>query len=196
MSFKRYKPRFLDYHDQASGIYKSLFNFRLLWKQSIAITLAVALLPLLVLAVIDYNISKQAMESEILLRTARLVSNARRTLTSYLDERKFALNFLILDNSYDQLFDEQRLKQLLENLKSGLGEWSELGVIDHNGVLRNYAGPHQLKGMNYSGQEWYKKLSYTDHPRAMVFIIMLLMTPLTLPGALYVWQPPMTDSML
>jgi len=162
MFFKRYKPRFLDYNDQASGLYKSLFNFRLLWKQSIAITLAVALLPLLVLAVIDYNISKQAIESELLLRTARLVSNARRTLTSYLDERKFALNFLILDNTYDQLFDEQRLKQLLENLKSGLGEWSELGVIDHNGIQRNYAGPYQLKGANYSEQAWYKKLSYTD----------------------------------
>jgi signal transduction histidine kinase len=162
MFLKRYKPRFLDYHDQASGIYKSLFNFRLLWKQSIASILAVALLPLLVLAVIDYNISKQAIESEILLRTARLVSNARRTLTSYLDERKFALNFLILDNTYDQLMDEPRLKQLLENLKGGLGEWSELGVIDHHGVLRNYAGPYELKGMNYSEQDWYKKLNYTD----------------------------------
>jgi drug/metabolite transporter (DMT)-like permease len=35
-----------------------------------------------------------------------------------------------------------------------------------------------------------KKLSHTDHPRAMVFIMMLIMTPLTLPGALYVWQTP------
>ena len=162
MFFKRYKPRFLDYHNQSSGLYKSLFNFRLLWKQSIASILAVALLPLLILAIVDYNISKQAIESEILLRTSRLVSNARRTLTSYLDERKFALNFLILDNTYDQLIDEQRLKQLLDNLKSGLGEWSELGVIDHHGIQRNYAGPYQLKGMNYSEQEWYKKLNYTD----------------------------------
>ncbi|MBV5316259.1 MAG: two-component sensor histidine kinase [Desulfobulbaceae bacterium] len=160
--FQRYKPGFLDHHDQASGIYKSLFNFRLLWRQSIAITLVVALLPLLVLALIDYRISKQAMESEILLRTARLVSNARRTLTSYLDERKFALNFLILDNSYDQLFDEQRLTLLLDNLKSGLGDWSELGVIDHSGIQRNYAGPHPLKDMDYSHQDWYKNLNYSD----------------------------------
>ena len=162
MLFKRYKPRFLDYHDQASGMYKSLFNFRQLWKQSITITLVVALMPLLALAIVDYNITKQATESELLLRTARLVSNARRTLTAYLDERKFALNFLILDNTYDQLLDEQRLAQLLDNLKGGFGEWSDLGVIDHNGIQRNYAGPYQLKGANYSGQEWYKRLNYTD----------------------------------
>jgi signal transduction histidine kinase len=160
--FKRYKPGFLDHQNQATGLYKSLFNFRLLWRQSIGITLVVALLPLLVLALVDYRISKQAMESEILLRTARLVSNARRTLTSYLDERKFALNFLILDNTYDQLFDEQRLTQLLDNLKNGLGDWSELGVIDHSGVQRNYAGPHPLKDMDYSGQDWYKNLNYSD----------------------------------
>jgi signal transduction histidine kinase len=159
---KRFKPRFLDHHDQSAGMYKSLFNFRLLWKQSIATTLAVVLLPLFTLAVVDYTISKEAQESELLLRTSRLVSNTRRTLTSYFDERKFALNFLTLDNTYDQLLDEQRLKQLLDNLKSGLGEWSDLGVIDHTGIQRNYAGPYPLQGMDYSHQEWYRKLSYTD----------------------------------
>ncbi len=143
-------------------MYKSLFNFRLLWKQSIATTLAVVLLPLFTLAVVDYTVSTKAMESELLLRTSRLVSNARRTLTSYFDERKFALNFLTLDNTYDQLLDEQRLNQLLENLKSGLGEWSDLGVIDHTGVQRNYAGPYPLRGKDYSKQEWYRKLSYSD----------------------------------
>jgi signal transduction histidine kinase len=161
-ALKRYKPRFLDHHDQLSGMYKSLFNFRLLWKQSIATTLAVVLLPLFTLAVVDYTISKEALESELLLRTSRLVSNTRRTLISYFDERKFALNFLTLDNTYDQLLDEQRLKQLLENLKSGLGVWSDLGVIDHNGIQLNYAGPYPLQGVNYSKQEWYQNLSYTD----------------------------------
>lgn len=159
---KRFTPGFLDHHDQSSGMYKSLFNFRLLWKQSIATTLAVVLLPLFTLTAVDYKISKDALESELLLRTARLVSNTRRTLTSYFDERKFALNFLTLDNTYDQLLDEQRLKLLLENLKSGLGEWSDLGVIDHTGIQRNYAGPYPLHGMDYSSQEWYQKLSYTD----------------------------------
>ena len=84
---KNIKPGFLDHHDESSGMYKSLFNFRLLWKQSIAVTLAVVLLPLFTLAAVDYIISKNALESELLLRTAHLVSNARRTLTSYLEER-------------------------------------------------------------------------------------------------------------
>lgn len=160
--WKRYKPRFLEHSDQASGMYKSLFNFRRLWKQSIVTTLAVVLLPLFTLAVVDYSISRKALESELLLRTTRLVSNLRRTLTSYLDERVFALNFLILDNSFEQLADENRLKQLFENLKSGLGEWYDLGLIDHTGTQVNYTGPYKIRGMNYSGQDWYKKLHYKE----------------------------------
>lgn len=41
-----------------------------------------------------------------------------------------------------------------------------------------------------------KKLSHTDHPRAMVFIMMMFMAPITLPAALYVWQPPTVIELL
>ena len=167
-----FKPRFLDQDDQGSGIYKPLFNFRRLWKLSIAAMLAVALLPLLTLAVVDYVTSTESVESEFHLETARLVSNARRTLASYLDERKYILNFLVFDNSYEQLFEPRRLRMLLDHLKSGLGEWMELGVIDHKGIQRNYAGPYPVKGRDYSQQEWYKNLGYTDQDNDLDVISM------------------------
>lgn len=160
--FKHYKPSFLNQADQSSGMYKPLYNFKRLWKQSIAVTLAVVLLPLFTLAAVDYVISKRALDSELLLRTARQASNARRTLSAYLEERKFALYFLTLDNTFDQLADEKRLGQLLEHLRSGLGDWHDLGLIDHTGTQVNYAGPYNIKGINYSEQEWYKKLHYKD----------------------------------
>jgi len=167
-----FKPRFLDQQDQGSGMYKPLFNFRRLWQQSIAAMLAVALLPLLALAVVDYVISTRSLQSDFRLQTARVVSNARRTLASYLDERKYILNFLVFDNSYDQLFEPRRLQTLLDHLKSGLGEWKDLGVIDHNGIQRNYAGPYPVKGMDYSQQEWYKNLGYTDQDNYLDVIAM------------------------
>lgn len=157
---KKYKPSFLDHSDQSSGMYKPLFNFRRLWKQSIAVNLAVVLLPLFTLAVVDYVISKRAQESELLLRTARQVSNARRTLTSYLEERTFALYFLTLDNTFEQLANTHRLAQLLEHLRRGLGDWADLGLVDHTGTQVNYAGPYNIMGINYSDQEWYKNLHY------------------------------------
>ena len=155
---KKYKPKFLEHHFDPSDQESSLINFRELWKWSMAIILAVALIPLFVLATIEYRVSKQATESEILLRTSRLVSNARRTLTSYLEERKFALRFIALDNSYEQLHDPNRLEKLLGRLKTGLGDWSELGVIDDCGIQQNYAGSYHLQGVDYSKQDWYKNV--------------------------------------
>lgn len=41
-----------------------------------------------------------------------------------------------------------------------------------------------------------KKLTRTDKPKVIVFIMMVLMTPLSLPLALYVWQTPTLDQLL
>jgi two-component system NtrC family sensor kinase len=92
------KPKFWDHHDVAAGPFKQLFNFRRLWKQSVLLTASVTLLPLIFMALIDYSVSKRAMTSEIELRTARLVSNTRRSVSYFLSERKAALEFIVFDN--------------------------------------------------------------------------------------------------
>jgi len=99
----RYKPKFWDHHDISAGPFKPLFNFRLIWKQSAFLTLSVALIPLLFLAIMDYKVTQKAVESEMLLRTSRLISNTRRSLSFVLDERKFALSFILLFNTYDPM---------------------------------------------------------------------------------------------
>jgi signal transduction histidine kinase len=152
----RYKPKFWDHHDLSAGPYKPLFNFRLIWKQSVFLTLSVALIPLLFLAAMDYRVTQKAEESEILLRTSRLLSNTRRSLSYFLDERRFALSFIVLDNIYDDLADPVRLGQILKNLQSGLGQWSDLSLIDDKGVQQNYIGPYTMKNINYSDQDWYR----------------------------------------
>jgi signal transduction histidine kinase len=154
---KSLKPKFWDYQDVAAGPFKAMFNFRSIWLQSVVLTLAVALVPLLFLALVDYQVSRKAVESEILLRTARLVSNTRRSITFFLDERKFALNFIGLDNTYENLIDPDRLQRILENLKTGLGFWSDIGVFDAAGDQRNHAGPFAIANVNYAAQPWFKE---------------------------------------
>jgi len=153
----RYKPKFWDHHDISAGPFKPLFNFRLIWKQSAFLTLSVALIPLLFLAIMDYKVTQKAVESEMLLRTSRLISNTRRSLSFVLDERKFALSFIILDNTYETLANPVSLGRILENLKSGLGQWSDLGLIDHTGKQQTYAGPYAVEGLDYSSQHWYRE---------------------------------------
>jgi hypothetical protein len=114
--WKHIKPEFWDHRDVASGRHRHLFNLRRIWYLSVLLTAGVSLMPVFFLAAIDYQVTQKAIESENMLRTSRLVSNARRTLSFFLLERKYALEFLVRDNSYEQLIDNERLNTILANL--------------------------------------------------------------------------------
>ena len=130
----------------ASVPYKATCHFRRLWYGVIFLTSAVALFPLIFLAVIDYRATQHDLESEILLRTSRLVSNTRRTISYFLEERKSALDFVIRDNRFEQCANPGRLASILEKLKSAFGGFIDLGLIDPLGIQRVYVGPYNLKG--------------------------------------------------
>jgi signal transduction histidine kinase len=155
---EKIKPKFWDHQDVSAGPYKPLFNFRRIWRLAVLLTAGVTLVPLIFMAFIDYRVTQQAIESEILLRTARLVSNTRRSIAFFLGERKSALDFINKDNPIAALNDPNRLMVLLKNLKEGFGGFVDLGVIDSTGVQRTYVGPYHLEGINYSNQEWFRQV--------------------------------------
>ncbi len=152
------KPRFWDHYDAGSGPFKHLFDFRRIWKQAVMLTLGVTLLPLLCMAVIDYTVSRGAIESEIYNRTSRLVSNARRNITYYLMERLSAVDFVVGDNPLEDLLNPDRLASVLANLQRSFQGFVDLGVIDQAGIQRAYVGPYELQGVDYSGEEWFKQV--------------------------------------
>jgi signal transduction histidine kinase len=157
--WNKIKPKFWDHLDVAAGPYPHLFNFRRIWIQAVALTASVALIPLFSLAIIDYQVTQKSIESEILLRTTRLASNTRRSISYFLEERKAALDFIAQDNTLEALSNPQRLQKLLSNLKKvGVGGFIDLGVIDSAGEQRTYIGPYPLEGKNYRDQDWFKEV--------------------------------------
>lgn len=164
------RPAFWDHEDVAAGPYKHLFNFRRMWRASVVLTAVVALVPLVFMTVVDYNVSQGAIESDIVYQTARLVSNTRRSISFFLSERKSALNFIDKDNTYEMLSDPLRLTALLDNLKKGFGGFTDLGVIDANGLQHCYVGPYNLAGINYSDQDWFRDLLESGEHISEVFL--------------------------
>jgi two-component system NtrC family sensor kinase len=164
------RPAFWDHEDVAAGPYKHLFNFRRMWKAAVVLTAVVALVPLVFMIVVDYNVSQKAIESDISYQTARLVSNTRRAISFFLSERKSALNFIDKDNSYAALSDPLRLAVLLDNLKKGFGGFTDLGVIDSSGLQHCYVGPYNLAGINYSDQEWFMEVVQSGTHISEVFL--------------------------
>lgn len=153
---EKIKPKFWDYQDVAAGPYKHLFNFRRIWRLAVVLISLVAIIPLVSITIIDYEVTQHAVETDFRLRTARLVSNTWRTVSFFLAQRRSALDFVVRDNSYDSLCDSKRLSEILKNLKQGFGGFIDIGVIDSTGLQRAYAGPYNLEGINYRDQGWFK----------------------------------------
>lgn len=152
------KPKFWDYQHVEGGPAKRLVNFPRMWKIYVLLTSVVSLGPLIFITLVDYNVTQRSVKSEILLRTQRIVSNTRRTVSFFLGERKSSLDFIALDNNFKELNEVQRLTEILENLREGFGKFTDLGVIDASGKQTNYVGPYDLKGKEYSDQSWYKQV--------------------------------------
>ncbi len=135
--------------------YLTFTNYGRLWAIGIFVLVATALVPLLVVTTIHYQLLQQSVDSELRLRTERLASNARRAVTFFLEERLDALRFTVNEISYDRLIDPDHLSEILRNLKLGFGGLADLSVIDHTGNQVAYAGPFNLEGRNYSNQRWF-----------------------------------------
>ncbi|MBL7101570.1 MAG: ATP-binding protein [Desulfobacteraceae bacterium] len=157
--WRKTRPSFWDKREIAPGASTHQFNYRRIWKLAVLLTGGVALVPLIFITVVNYEAMQDAIASEFLLRTTRIVSNTRRAISFFLSERKSALDFIVHDNSFESLNNKERLAGILENLKRSFGGgFVDIGVVDSSGFQNNYVGPYKLEGKNYSGQEWFKQV--------------------------------------
>ena len=132
-------------------------DFRKVWMLSFILTSVIAIGPLIFFALIDYDLSRKSVESEVVLRTSRFTSNTWRSIAFFIDERKTVLDFIARDNSFADLNDTKRLAGIFNNLKKGFSGFVDLGVIDSSGIHTAYVGPYQLKYKDYRNQLWFKE---------------------------------------
>jgi signal transduction histidine kinase len=149
--------------------YFTFTDYRKIWVIGIALLGVTALLPLLVVTIIHYQLIQKSIDSELILRTERLASNARRAVTFFLEERLDALRFTVNEIGYDQLTNPNHLAEILRNLKLGFGGLTDLSVIDHTGIQVAYAGPFKLEGKNYSNQVWFIECQKCDFYVSEIF---------------------------
>ena len=126
-----------------------------LWRFSVIATSLVAILPLLIMTLINYIHDQEAYRTESLLAVNRVLSANRRSLDLALEERRGALSLIISEKSHEELSSNVTLAVTLKNLERAFGGFVDLGLIDSNGNQRFYSGPYELEGRNYQGQDWF-----------------------------------------
>ncbi|MBI4775570.1 MAG: ATP-binding protein [Deltaproteobacteria bacterium] len=154
--FQHTRPHF--WNIRASKTHdRLLFNYRRVWLVSIFLLLVVSLFPMSILMGINFKLAHEAISNENRLRTLRITSNTRRTITYFLEERLDALRFIVQGRKPESLTSNEELRYLLLNLKMGFGGFVDLGLIDQSGMQINYAGPFDLQGKSYKDQDWFTK---------------------------------------
>ncbi|MHC4501465.1 MAG: cache domain-containing protein, partial [Planctomycetota bacterium] len=133
-------------------------RYRKLWRNSVIVTSLVALIPLIVLAVVNYHQDQEAYRAESHSQISRILSDTKRSLVLVIEEKCSAISMVIGEQTYDQLRDDARLKTTLRNLNSAFGGFVDLGVVDADGIQSYYAGPYEFKGKNYYNQAWFHEV--------------------------------------
>ncbi len=133
-------------------------RYRGLWRFSVIVTSLVAIVPLLVLTVISYLNDHDAYRVESELAVNRILTTTRRSLEFALQERRNAMSLILSENSYEELSADETLTGTFQHLQSAFGGFVDLGLIDSNGNQNSYAGPYDLKGKNYQGQDWFHEV--------------------------------------
>ena len=126
-----------------------------IWAMSIFVLVITAIFPLCIATIIHYQLIQKSIDSELILRSERLTSNAKRSITFFMKERLDALIFTANEMGYEQLTENDKLAEILKNLKLGFGGVSDLSVFDEDGNQVAYAGPFNFEGKNYKCQPWF-----------------------------------------
>ncbi len=161
-NLKSLYPHFHRQSDEHLNPYYTFQDYRQIWGVGIFFLMATALLPLIAMTLICYQLVDQSIDTESLLRAERLASNTRRAVSFFLEERLAALTFTVNEMGYERLTDPSRLEEVLRNLKLGFGGLTDLSVIDDSGTQVAYAGPFNLEGKDYSRQAWFMECQRHD----------------------------------
>jgi two-component system NtrC family sensor kinase len=110
----------------------------------------------------------------------RFAATGKLALEAFLEERTAALRFVARSRTHDELQDPGTLSEILEDMKSSFGGFSDLGVIEADGTQLSYAGPYELEGRIYRDAPWFQEvlrqgtyvsevfLGYRDFPHFVI----------------------------
>jgi len=143
-----------DVDDEAAPV-----RYNVLRRKIFAIIAAVTLIPLLVMAVLNYYEHQSAMAREIQNPLRVLVNKTKNSFELFLAERSSTVSLIASAYPYRDLSDEKSLARIFAVIKKEFEGFVDLGLIDEHGVQVSYVGPYSLKGKDYSEQRWFHEVS-------------------------------------
>lgn len=133
-------------------------RYRILRRNLVVLMAVVTLVPLVLMAAINYYEYRKVLSHELASPLRNIVNKTKHSFELFIAERKSAVSFIGRAYGYQELADPQRLNHIFRAVKQEFSGFVDLGLIDARGVQVNYVGPYDLKGKDYSDQNWFHEV--------------------------------------
>jgi two-component system, NtrC family, sensor kinase len=145
-------------------------RYQVFRRNIIVLMLLITVIPLLLMALINYHQYQTALKDEIISPMRVLVNKTKHSFEVFLAGRLSTVSFIASAYSYEHLANEKNLNRIFQVLKREFEGFVDLGLIDANGLQVSYVGPYELKGKTYKDQSWFEHVRVSGTYTSDVFM--------------------------
>jgi two-component system NtrC family sensor kinase len=124
----------------------------------ILIMALITIVPLFLMALINYHEYQRVLKQEIIVPLGVLVNKTKHSFELFLTERLSAVSFIASAYSFQELADQKTLNRIFRVMKQEFGGFVDLGLIDSSGLQVSYVGPYELEGKRYKDHDWFHEV--------------------------------------
>ncbi len=125
----------------------------------ILVMTVIVTVPVVIVAGLGYYYYKDLLQKEELDQLQWQLDGKVKSIEALIDNLTSVVQFTARSDRYRELVVGNNLEKLFVRLKRQYPFFADLGVIDHVGVQQNYWGPYDLKGTDYSQEDWFEELA-------------------------------------
>lgn len=139
-------------------------HYKSLMKSMFLIGVVVPLIPMVLVSGIILYQSRVSYKKEIRAHLEEVIQKSTEHIDRFLEDKLADISMMADTFNFQQLTDEFFLVEMLNRLQKHYGPvFSDLEVIDDEGVRVAYAGPHKSENPRHLKTDWYREAMSTGY---------------------------------
>ncbi len=140
MRLNKFKPAFWDHKVITGPEAHTVFNFRRKWKLLVLFTSFMALLPLLVMTLMDFNLTRRIIEKEVNTSMSKIITSAAASFSFSIAREKSTMEKLLGQNTLEAFLTPGKLSSLYKNLALYSNGIAHISLTSPDGRILSESG--------------------------------------------------------
>ena len=150
---------------------KANLDYRSMVINRIWTVVLVSVIPMILASGVILYQFRTSYHEKVRAHLGTLIKKHKQNIDSFLKEKLGDILFLAKKHGFEELSDEQFLKETIGALQTGFDSaFVDIGVIDEKGMQVAYAGPYKLGEARYSNTQWFQAAMQNEYVISDVFL--------------------------